>query len=476
MSDTTIENEPRFAGIKEVLGMAAPIALGTTSFAAMLLVDTYFVGQLGTAQLGAVGTAGVWTYTAFVFFIGIASCVSTFVSQSVGRGRPEDGARYTWQAIYLAIATSVYALALAPVTPAIFGWMGHGADVVHYEVVYFHVRLYGMPFLVANVVFQCFFQAINRPGIPTAIAIAAVFLNVFLDYAMIFGHYGFPAMGVAGAAWATNVSLIVQVVVVMAIFLYKPLHEAYGTRDLRFDSHKLNELLRIGVPAGLFSMLEILTWAVFISLIVGRFGEIALAANTVAINLMHMSFMPAVAVNHAIAPIVGQWIGRGDPLRAKARAVTATWLTIAYMLFMGILFAALGPQIIRLFNDAPEVVRLGHALLICAAVFQGFDGINIVISGALRGAGDTKFMTIVTAVLAYGLFLPAATILAIVFNGGAIGAWIGATIYIIALSGILGWRWHAERWREIRIFRDPSEPDTPTAIPGVEAEPAVTSD
>lgn len=465
MTTETNEIEPPYAGIKEVVGMAAPIALGTMSFAAMLLADTFFVGKLGTAQLSAVGSAGVWSYTSMTFFIGIASCVSTFVSQSVGRGRREDGAHYTWQAMYVSLLSIGLAAILWPAAPALFGYMGHAANVTEFEVLYFRDRLFGLPFLVGQIALASFFQAIGRPGIPTAISIFAVTLNIFLDYAMIFGHFGFPAMGISGAAWATNISMIVQAGILLAIFLHRDMATDYRTRRAAFDSRKFAELLRIGMPAGVFSILEVMTWAIFISFIVGRFGEIALAANTVAINLMHVSFMPAVAVNHAIAPIVGQWIGKGNPERAKARAYTATRLTSVYMLGMGGTFAFFGPQIISGFNDAPEVIALGHKLLILAAIFQGFDSVNIVISGALRGAGDTRFMTIATAVTAYGVFLPTATILAFVFEMGAVGAWVGATVYIITLAGIMGWRWHAERWRLITIFKNEEGEEDDVASP-----------
>ena len=168
---------------------------------------------------------------------------------------------------------------------------------------------------------------------------------------------------------------------------------------------------------------------------------------------MHVSFMPAVGLNQGIAPIVGQWIGAGDIRRAKLRTYTAIKLATGYMLFMGIFFALFGGLLIEwIFSKDPQVISLGHRLLILAAIFQAFDATNIVCSGALRGAGDTRYMMWVTFLMAYTIFLPLALIFSFPMGGEAYGAWIAATIFIILLSFVLFRRFYGERWANINIF------------------------
>lgn len=285
-------------------------------------------------------------------------------------------------------------------------------------------------------------------------AIEANTLNVVLNYVLIFGKLGFPAWGIAGAAAATVISMTVQAALLQWIFLSKPLDAQFGTRRaFAIDFVRIRELLRIGLPAGLTLLIDVANWSIFTSHVVGRFGATALAAHNASIQFMHVAFMPALGLNQGIAAIVGQHMGRGDIPRAKARTYTAMRIAIGYMVLVGLVFGLFGGGLIRTcFSKEPEVVALGHVLLVLAAVFQGFDAINIVCYGALRGAGDTRWMLYATFVAAYCVFLPLAGLLAWRLGLGAIGAWIGAAIYIVGLSGVVFRRFHGERWRHIRIF------------------------
>lgn len=448
------ENPDRWGGLHEILRMAGPIILGSLSFAFMQFVDQLMVAQLGPEALAAIGSAGVWSYTMATFFIGVVSCVTTFVSQSVGRGRLADCARYTWQGIYISLAAGAVAFVFWPLSDAMFGAMGHSAEVTRLEVIYFKIRLFSYGLIACQVATASFFQSISRPLVPMYCTFAANFVNIVLDYVLIFGKWGFPAWGIAGAAVATCIALLFQCGLQQVLFMTGDINRDYNVRrSYRLDWHKAYELVRIGWPSGIQHLLDVMNWSIFISFLVGKYGTTALAANNVALALMTFSFVPALGLHHGIAPIVGQWIGRGDIARAKARTYLAISLAAAYMLLMGCTFAFFGPSIIRdIFGQTDEVVAIGQKILIFAAVFQGFDAINIVVSGALRGAGDTRWMAIVTAIGAYVVFLPMGYTFAEVLGGGAMGAWFGATLYIIGMSGLLFHRFSSERWRYIAVF------------------------
>lgn len=458
--------EPRWASLQEVLRMAAPIALGSFSVVMMMMTDTYFVSKLGEAPLAAVSASGVWSYTVMSFFIGVVSCVATFVSQSLGRQQFFDCARYTWQGIYIAVASVAVAALLWPVSPYLFGAMGHTPEVTAQEDLYFRIRLFGFVPFVWLVAVSCFFQAVNRPNIPTYVSLAAVLLNGVLDYGLVLGNLGMPALGIGGAAWATVFSLTFQVVVLMAIFLGREFDSDYKTRSaFRIDASKMRELLRIGTHAGVMSVLDVTVWAVFIGVVVGSFGATAMAANSVALNIMHVSLLPALALNMAIAAIVGQWIGKGEPDKAAARTYTAIKLAACYMTVSGVFFAVFARQVIWVFSQDEAVLALGQRLLIIAAVFQAFDAINIVLLGALRGAGDTRWTAWMISGWAYGVFLPCALFMAFVLDLGAMGAWLGATVYIITLSGFMLSRFRGGRWKAIDIFAGRKPGEAPAAEP-----------
>ncbi|PCJ57340.1 MAG: hypothetical protein COA73_10830, partial [Candidatus Hydrogenedentota bacterium] len=456
--NSTSSTEPRWAGLREVTTMAWPIMLGAVSFVFMDFVDKIFVSRLGIENLAAVGSAGIWAYALGIFFVGLAGCVSTFASQSLGRGNKEDCARYAWQGIYISLFAGGFALLIWPFSGLFFTSMGHSPEVTALELEYFNIRLFGFIFVAWQAVLASFFMSIGRPKIPMLAALMANVSNVVLDYVLIFGKFGFPAMGISGAAIATVLSIILQVVVLQWIFMNDAINREYKTRSAyMWDTKKIRELVRIGWPSGLSGFLDVASWSVFTSYIVGRFGTEQLAAHTAAINFMHLSFVPAIALNQAIAPIVGRWVGQGNIAIAKARAYTATKIGMVIMLFVGTTLAVFGETLMTVFSSDPVVIDMGHTLLILAAIFAGFDAVNIVLSGALRGVGDTRWMMWAMFIGSYGVSLPLAWFFANPVGLEAKGAWVGATIYIILLSGFFFQRFHGEKWRHIKIFSDDTE-------------------
>lgn len=453
MTTTTLNNEPPWTGLREVLGMAFPIILGMLSFVFMQFVDQWMVSRLGKEALAAVGSAGLWSYAVTTFVLGIVGCVSTFASQSLGRGNLSNCTAYTWQGIYLSLVSGVLVLVFWPASEWFFKSMNHSPEVTRLEILYFQIRLFGFVFIIWQGALAAFFQAVNRAIVPMYAALAANIVNAILDYLLIFGKFGFPAWGIGGAAIATVASLLVQVVMLQYVFMNATYHEAYRSRETyRPNMAKIRELLGIGVPAGVTHLMDVLVWGLFTSYLVGSFGDNQLAAHNTAIIYLHLCFMPALGVHHAIAPIVGQWLGRGRVDIAKKRVYTAFGLAMCWTTFVGLQLALFGGPLMRIFSDVPEIVEIGKKLLIFSAIFQAFDACNIIVSGALRGAGDTRWLAIVMTSLAYLFFMPMAYFIAVTLDGQAVGAWLGATIYIIVMSFVLFWRFKSERWRDINIF------------------------
>ena len=464
------KDEPRWTGVREITVMSGPIILGSLSFAIMEFTDRVMVNMLGTEALAAVGSASIWSYTVSTLLLGIVGCVGTFVAQCMGRNEPHLCGRYAWQGLYLSLLAGLISIVLYPLAPWLFGLMGHDPEVTRLELEYFQPRIFSYLPLAFVTTLAVFFQASSYAVVPMVMAIIGTAVNVVLNYMLIYGNWGAPAMGIAGSAWATNASMFLQFILLFAVFLSGPFHRQFNTRgNIGFDRAKVMELVRVGGPAGGMMFLDVANWSIFISFVVGRLGAVPLAANNVALSFMQLSFIPAFALNQGVSAIVGQYIGRGDFERAKARTYTALRMAMSYMVFMGIIFAIFGSDLIQFVFNPEEalVLSLGHELLIVAAVFQIFDAICIVMSGALRGAGDTRWMLVVTFLSAYVVFIPCATLLAFRFDGGALGAWVGAALYIFVLSGFMGWRFRSERWRHINIFSEstPVPAGTPRSAP-----------
>lgn len=451
-------HEAPWTGMREVLGMSLPIVLGFLSHTLMQFVDGVMVGKLGKTEFAAVGSAGLWAYICGCFLFGVVGCVATFASQRLGRGEARMCGNYAWQGIYLSLAAGALSLILWPLSDPLFRLMHHSPEVTHFEVIFFRIRLLSYVWIAWSTALAAFFQSVRRPGVATWAAIIANVVNLVLNYVLIFGRFGFPEMGVAGSATATAIAMFVQVAILQYLFMRPAMRRQFGTDDWRFDWVRLRELMRIGFPSGFSMFMDVANWGIFTSFIVGGFGEVQLAAHNATMNFVMLCFMPAAAMSQAITAIVGNWIGKNQIATAKARTYTAMRICMVYMTCMGLLFAVAGPWMIsRFFVADPEVVALGRKLLVLSAIFQAFDAINIISMGGLRGAGDTKWMAIILTLGAYGVFLPLAWGLALPVGLGALGAWIGATIYIILISGVLFSRFHNEKWRHIRIFEPQHE-------------------
>ncbi len=456
-SDVNIkEHISRCEAIREVFYMSWPIVLGSLSFTVMEFCDKFMVAQLGTVPLAAVGSGGVWSYTMSTLLLGIVGCTGTFVAQSYGKGKLEDCAKYTWQGIYMAFLSLFLAGVLAIISDELFLWMKHSPEVTHQELIYFRIRLFGYFPMAVGYALSSFFPSISRPRVPMYAAILGNVINLGLNYLLIYGKFGFPRMEIAGASLATVISQWIQTIMLFAMFLSPGLHQKYGTRTyFHFDFRRMKELFRIGLPVGLAMFLDIFNWSIFTGFIIGRFGDVSLAAHNIAISFMHLCFMPAVAVSIGVSAIVGQWLGRRQIQVAKQRVHVSLFLCMGYMVTMGFLLAVFGERLIyHIFSKDTEVVQLGHRLLILAALFQVFDAMNITCSGALRGAGDTHWVMWAMVITAYCFFLPLAVVMGIVLGWGALGAWVSATLYTIVLGLVLIGRFLSERWTKIIIFSD----------------------
>jgi len=451
-------DETRWAGVREVVLMALPIILMVGSNTLMNAADSWMVGQLSKKHLAAIMPAGLLNHVVVSFFIGVVSCVSTFVGQSYGRRELRNCSHYAWQGVHVSLMVSAGVMLLHPLTPHIFGLLGHSPGVQALEATYFRIRLWGVGGAVMTVALASFFYATSRPVVPLAATVVANALNFVGDYALIFGKLGMPQMGIRGAAIATNVATWFCTLALLAVFLAGPYHQTFASRSTwRWDVSKVRQLFKVGWPAGLSMGMDASSWVIFTAIIIGHFGVDALAASTATGQILSGSFMPTIALGMATTALVGQWIGRRDLARATRRYLTALKLGVGYMTLMGLIFVLFGHRLIAFFRPEPEVVTLGAKFLLFAAAFQFFDAATIVTGSALKGAGDTRWTMVVHLIIAWGLFLPISYVLAFRTHLGPIGAWLGAVVYIWVLGIAFLWRFFSGKWKTIDIFEKAQE-------------------
>ncbi|HPD16010.1 MAG TPA: MATE family efflux transporter [Planctomycetota bacterium] len=456
----------------EVMGISAPVIVAMASHTVMGLIDTLMLSKYGARELAAVSPAGSAVFAFLAFIMGTGNCASTFVAQSMGRGEPEECARYTWQAIYFGLFAQAVVLPLIAGAPLLFAAFGHAPEVQRLESSYFRIVLAHAAATGAYAALASFFQGISRPGVPMWAALVANGFNVLADYALIFGKLGCPELGIRGAALATTLASYLQAGLLLAAFLWAPVHEQFRSRHhWRLDRARLRAFLHVGSAAGLSFMLDVASWAIFVNLLIGRLGEHVMAANSVTGSIMSLSFMPAVGINKGVQVLVGQYIGRRDIHGAKRRAYLGIGVAVAYMTAMGVLFFVFRREIFLLFRREEAIVEAGSTMLVLAAIFQAFDAVGIVVTGALRGAGDTRVPALITIASGWGVLIPLGYALTFPAGLGYVGAWSAAAVQIALVGLVLLWRFASEAWRKIDIFQGAGSPAVAQPDEGVGDSP-----
>jgi multidrug resistance protein, MATE family len=425
--------------------LAAPVAFVQLGAMLMGVVDAMMLGRVSAEALAAGALGNISTFPLLIFAAGILSALDPLVAQAYGAKDHEAVSAHLQRGAVLALALTVpFSVLIGNVSP-VLRLLGQPDAILNDATSYARGLIWGLPSFFLFFAFRQTLQAMSVVR-PTAVAIVAGNLfNVLGNWALIFGHLGFPALGVAGSAYSTSLSRWVM----FACFLWaarKTLGATWRslTREAVSLAHHLR-LLRIGVPIGLHQSIEVFFFAT-LALLLGRMGVATLAGHQIAINLASLSFMIPLGIGGAAATRVGNAIGRQDMPGARRAAAVCLSLGAGVMLAFALLFALLPEPLARLYTQDREVIAMTALLLPIGAVFQVFDGIQVVGAGILRGAADTTFPAGLAFVGFWVLGLPAGWYLAYPAGHGAAGLWWGMTVGLAAVSLLLVGR-IAQRFR-----------------------------
>lgn len=438
-------------GFREVALLAYPVVLQNLSVTLLQLVDSAFVGRLGPTPLGAVGYGGVWYWTALCFFMGTATGVQTFVSQAHGAGRERECGGWAWQALYGLVPAATAALVLfAAAFPWILGLMAPSPELQETASAYVQPRSFGAAGAVTAMVLASFFRGVGDTRTPLFAMVAANLTNGVLDYGLIFGNLGLPKLGVAGAGAASAFSEWTYAALLLWSFRRHRVSAPFQTHPVRPSRRSLVRLRRVSLPIGGQWFLEMVTFALFTTL-VARMGDRPMAASQAFLSLLHLSFMQVVGISVAAGTLVGRYLGAGDLGAVQRSYRNAQRLGFIVVVIVAALFLGVPELLMRIFSNDPEVIRLGRPLLAVGALFQLFDAVAIVASGSLRGAGDTRWPFVAQTTLAWTAYLPLAYGMGVLLDGGLIGAWLGGAAYVLLLSLVMARRWRSGAWKEMAI-------------------------
>lgn len=446
-------------GYREVLRLAIPMVLSTASLTLMLFVDRLFLSWHSQSAVAASTPGGITYFTICSLFLGTAQYVNAIVAQHHGAGDKPACTRAVWQGVIFSLLSAPLILAMIPAGRAALDWSGHGPQLIELEKSYFSVLMLGGALLPLNAALSSFFSGRGRTAIVMWGNIAGNAANAVAAYALIFGKLGFPELGIFGAGLATAVTGGVPTVYWLALFLSARYQREYRTRERpEFDRRLFVMLLRFGLPSGVQFFLDVSSFTLFV-LLIGRLGEVNLAATNIVLSIEMLSFLPMVGMSIATSTLVGEYIGRGNHRVAEKSVRSSLILALGYSSVLAALYFAVPGVFIELFRSANEtgaefqdIMSRGSILLRLVAVYTVFDTMFIIYSGALKGAGDTRFAMWAQVAIAWFFFVPPVYLIIQYFHLGLFVAWAWAVVYVVTLGLVFLYRFRSGHWKTIKMI------------------------
>ncbi len=442
------EADKKETSVRAVFDLAWPVMVSMLSYTFMSVVDTIFVSRLGTDPLAAVGIASILVFFSQSFGAGLMGGIRVLVSQATGAANHTVAAQISWQGLWIALPLGVAVASLSLLPPSLFSLLGATDSVAELADQFFNIRVLGAPLVLTNLAISAWFQGRGDTKTPMRAALFGNSINIALDPLFIFGLAGMPRLGIAGAATATIIAMLVQVAYLC--------HSIFpNIRDVAHavDTTLLKPLWHVGAPIGVRYTLEMGSFVAF-SAMITFVGPVSLAAHIIVVRLCSISFLPGHAIGEAAGVLVGQFVGAKRHGLARPVMWSATKLAVGIMMSWGLVFW-LGPSILlKPFNAEPAVIDIAVRILAIAAAFQIFDAIVMAVSGGLNGAGDTRWVMGVSLLGAWFIKVPFSYWFIFGLHLGAPGAWLAFTAELVVLSIFFVRRARGNAWLNHTVLPD----------------------
>jgi MATE family multidrug resistance protein len=450
---------PSSGGSRELLALAAPLILSQSFMTVQVFLDTILLSWHDPLEMAASFPAAMWFWLPFALLQVTAGYTATFVAQYTGAGRPQRVGPAVWQGIHFAIVAGLLFIAMVPAAPWLISLGGHTPGLQTLEATYLRCLAFAaVPMLVMSAI-NGFFAGRGQTWTVLAIEAIGTAVNIALAVPLIFGKFGLPELGIEGAGWATVAGSMASAVAALALFLRPCYRTEFATATgWHYERELFGRLLRYGGPAGIQVFLDVLVFHLFTQL-VGRLGETAMGATTLTIRLNMVAFLPMMGLGQAVCVLVGQRLGANRPDLAERTTYTGLRWGFGYMCAIAAIYVTMPGLLVSLFESSrdPEqfaaVAQAVPTLLLCAAIFSLADAVNLTFAFALRGAGDTRFVSLLTFSLAWPIMvLPTAVV--VWLDASLYWAWVFVTAHIIAMAVCFYFRFRTGKWKKMRVIED----------------------
>lgn len=455
MSNDLVANKnPR---LKDVTSIAFPMVLSQASETINLFVDRLFLSRLGKLYIAGAMSGGLTTFNVMSLFIGIIGYVNAVVAQNDGAGNKRSCARATAQSIRLAFVGWPMLILTIPLVRIFFESLGHIPAQVDLEMTYLRILVFGSIFGLLRHALAGFFIGLGRTRIVMLANVAGMLVNIPANWILIFGKFGFPPMGIAGAAIGTLLGSFTIMTILMAVYFSPAYRNDFGTaEELGFDKKFLKVLVKFGTPAGIETFLNVAAFNFFVQLMHSYSPDTA-AAVTIAFNYDMVAFIPMLGLGFAATALTGRYVGAGNIPGAEHAVKLTMMVTWVFASLLVALFVFGAGPLVDIFASGLEgggvdVAPMARTMLKLAAIYILADGTQLIFTGALRGAGDTHFVMRLS-VLMHWIFAGISWYAIKVAKIPPTSMWGIFICFVMSLGVAMFLRYRFGKWRTMSLVR-----------------------
>ncbi len=437
--------------IKRVLSLAAPVTLGMMGQNVLGLADYTMISRVSADAMAGFSVSGVIMYFTWTLAFGVAAAVNAITARRIGAGDDDKASDALSAALIASLFTGItIVLGLNLFASDIFRLFGATTEVTILGAPYLTLRAAMIPIFMMLMAFTGFYRGIGRTTTIMIVLGGMCLVNIGFDYVLIFGKFGFPRMGLMGIAVGSISAVTLGTLCFFALHLIRRLRG-----DVRFKLRpagwgEYRQLIRIGFPAAAEGAVFAGTFTVFTG-VVTRTGTVPVAASGACFSLMTFPYSIGIGLGTAAGTLVGQGLGADDIVEARRSTYTAAMLSFFALMIVATIFALFSFPIGRIVSGDADVARTIGFILLVGAASLPLDSINMVLYGALQGAGDTRWLFLLRAILGWVFFVPLVLLLALVVGWGVYGAWSAMAVLLAILAGVQVLRFRGEKWTKDKI-------------------------
>ena len=441
-----------------MLKVALPLILSSSCHAVNMFMDRLMLTRYSGSSAAAALTGGLTCFTLQCFFVGAVGYAGTFVAQYSGANQPKRVGTAVWQGIFMALLGALFMASCCLWSPYLFAALKHTPEVEEQENIYFTYLALGCIVFLLQQALSCFWSGRGKTSMVLIVSLIVTLLNLPLNYIFIYGKFGCPEMGTAGAAWGTILAALGGLLIyIVGFFGLKSSRRHFSTCKNIIDWEMFRRMLKYSSPNGVQLFMDLAAFNIFI-LILSLYGAQVQEASSIVFGINNLSFCPIMGMGMSASILVGQAVGAKDIPHAKKAVRSARTLMLIYMSVMMILFLLLPDLLLKPFvrvgdSSQVEVIRLSRIMLIYVAAYLFGDGLVLIYSNAVRGAGDTRYIMLLTVVMAWGFCAIPCIIMWLL---GASVWWLGGCLstYIVIFGLLCYRRYRSGKWTKMKVIED----------------------